>query len=59
MVKDRFDMNIGNGSYIVFPDYEYSIFGIIISILKYYNVDTKYESFKVLDTLLSKKYITM
>ena len=48
-------MNIDNSSDIVFPDYEHSILGTITSILKYYNVDTKYKSSKGLDTLLSKK----
>lgn len=42
---------------IVLPDYKHCILGTITSILKYYNVETKHSSSKILDELLSdKKY---
>lgn len=40
---------------IVLPNYNHSILGTITSILKYYNVETKYKSSKKLDDLLNKK----
>lgn len=40
---------------IVLPNYDYSILSTITSILKYYNVITKYKSSKKLDDLLNKK----
>ena len=41
---------------IVFPDYEHSILNTINSILKYYNVETKYNGLKELDEKLKSKY---
>ena len=40
---------------IILPDYKHCILNIITSILKYYNVETKHSSSKILDELLSKK----
>ena len=39
-----------------YPDYNNSILNLITSILKYYNVETKHDSLKVLDEKLEKKY---
>lgn len=41
---------------IIFPDYEHSILNLINSILKYYNVETKYNSLPELERKLSKSY---
>ena len=41
---------------IVMPNYDHSILNTISSILKYYNVDTKYNSLESLDNRLSKGY---
>jgi len=42
---------------IVLPDYEHCILNTITSILKYYNVETKYKSLETLDKILqTKKY---
>ena len=41
---------------VVFPDYKNSILNLISSILKYYNVDTKYNGINELDSGLEKKY---
>ena len=41
---------------IVLPDYENSILNLINSILKYYNVTTKYNGLSILDQKLEKKY---
>ena len=40
---------------IVLPNYNHSILCTITSILKYYNVETKYKSSKKIDDLLNKK----
>lgn len=40
---------------IVMPDYEHCVLSTITSILKYYNVDTKHKSLKVLDERLNEK----
>lgn len=39
---------------IVLPDYENSILNLINSILKYYNVTTKYNGLSILDQKLEK-----
>lgn len=39
---------------IIFPDYNNSILNVITSILKFYEVDTPYNSIKKLDEILSK-----
>lgn len=41
---------------IIFPNYEHSILNLINTILKYYNVDTKYNSLLELEKLLQKGY---
>ena len=41
---------------ILIPDYKHSILNLVTSILKNYNVETKYDSLSNLDTLLEKKY---
>ena len=41
---------------IVLPDYENCVLNLINSILKYYNVETKYNGLKELDKILEKKY---
>lgn len=41
---------------IIFPDYEHSILNLINSILKHYNVETKYNSLPKLEKELSKNY---
>ena len=41
---------------IVYPDYNNSILNLITSILKYYKVDTKHSSLKILDNKLNNKY---
>ena len=41
---------------IVLPDYENSVLNLINSILKYYNVETKYDGLSVLDEKLKNKY---
>lgn len=41
---------------IIFPDYEHSILNLINSILKHYNVKTKYNSLPVLEKELAKNY---
>ncbi len=41
---------------IIFPNYEHSILNTINSILKYYNVKTKYNGLKELDEKLKSKY---
>ena len=41
---------------IIFPDYEHSILNLINSILKHYNVKTKYNSLPVLEKELEKNY---
>ena len=41
---------------IVKPDYNRSVLSISSSIMKYYNVDSNYQSLKELDDILSKKY---
>lgn len=41
---------------IILPDYSNSILNTITSILKYYNVETKHDSLKILDQELNKKY---
>ncbi len=41
---------------IIFPNYEHSILNTINSILKYYNVDTKYNGLPELDEKLKKQY---
>ncbi len=40
---------------IVMPNYEHCILGIISSILKYYNVDTKHKSLDKIDKILNEK----
>ena len=40
---------------IRYPDYENSILNLITSILKYYNVETKHTSLKILDEKLNEK----
>ena len=41
---------------IIFPDYEHSILNLINTILKHYNVNTKYNSLPKLEKELSKNY---
>lgn len=41
---------------ILMPDYNHSILNVITSILKNYNVKTKYNSLKEIDKLLEKQY---
>lgn len=41
---------------LIYPDYNNSILNLITSILKYYNVETKHDSLKILDEKLEKKY---
>lgn len=41
---------------IIFPDYEHSILNLINSILKHYNVNTKYNSLPKLEKELAKDY---
>ena len=41
---------------IIFPDYEHSILNLINSILKHYNVETKYNSLPILEKELAKNY---
>ena len=41
---------------IIFPDYDHSVLNLINSILKHYNVDTKYKSLPILEKELSKNY---
>lgn len=41
---------------IIFPNYEHSILNLINSILKHYNVETKYNSLPILEKELSKNY---
>lgn len=41
---------------IIFPDYEHSILNLINSILKHYNVETKYKGLDELEKELSKNY---
>ena len=41
---------------IVFPDYNHSILNLINSILKHYNVKTKYNGLQQLDKVLEKNY---
>ncbi len=41
---------------IIFPNYEHSILNIINTILKYYNVDTKYKGLPELEKRLAKGY---
>ena len=41
---------------IIFPDYTHSILNTISSILKYYNVETKYNGISKLDEVLQKEY---
>lgn len=41
---------------IVLPNYDHCILNTITSILKYYNVETKYKSLESLDKILEKKY---
>lgn len=41
---------------VVFPDYTNSILNLIGSILKYYNVDTKFDGINELNKELEKKY---
>ena len=43
---------------IIFPDYEHSILNLINSILKHYNVDTKYNSLPKLEKELAKNFKT-
>lgn len=40
---------------IVMPNYDHCILGTISSILKYYNVDTKYKSSEKLDVILNER----
>ena len=37
---------------LIYPDYNNSILNLITSILKYYNVETKHDSLKILDEKL-------
>ena len=41
---------------IIFPDYKHSILNLINSILKHYNVKTKYNSLPILEKELAKNY---
>lgn len=41
---------------IIFPNYEHSILNIINTVLKYYNVETKYKGLPELEKKLEKKY---
>lgn len=41
---------------IIFPDYEHSILNLINTILKYYNVDTKYKTLPDLEEKLANGY---
>lgn len=41
---------------IVLPNYEHSILNLINSILKHYNVSTKYNGLSMLDEILKKNY---
>lgn len=41
---------------IIFPNYEHSILNIINTILKYYNVETRYKGLPELEKKLQKKY---
>lgn len=41
---------------IIFPDYEHGILNLINSLLKHYNVKTKYNSLSVLEKELAKNY---
>lgn len=41
---------------IVFPNYEHSILNLINTILKYYKVETKYNSLQELERILQKEY---
>lgn len=41
---------------VIFPDYEHSILNLINSILKHYNVETKYNGLDKLEKELSKNY---
>ena len=45
-----------NNENIVFPNYEHCILNTINSILKYYNVETRYNGLVELDELLKNKY---
>lgn len=45
-----------NNANIVFPNYEHCILNTINSILKYYNVETRYNGLVELDELLKNKY---
>ena len=41
---------------IIFPNYNYSILNLINSILKKYNVETKYNSLPILEEKLKREY---
>ena len=41
---------------MLLPNYEHSILNLINSILKYYNVQTKYNGLSILDKVLEKDY---